>query len=75
MRPHRLVFATSGLMLLSAWLLAIGEDFVRASSVFTGTLIVCGVGWGMQLTERNDVARRAADAEEKAQLSKKNALK
>ena len=62
-------------MLLSAWLLAIGEDFVRASSVFTGTLIVCSVGWGMQLTERNDVARRVAEAEEKAQLSKKNALK
>lgn len=69
------MFAASGLMLLSAWLLAIGEDFVRASSVFTGTLVVGGVGWGMRLTERNDAARRAADAEEHARLSKKNALK
>ncbi len=58
-------------MLLSAWLLAIGEDFVRASSVFTGTLVVGGVGWGMHLTERNDAVRRATDAEEKARLSKK----
>jgi len=69
------VFTASGLMLLSAWLLTIGEDFVRASSVFTGTLIVGGVGWGMQLTDRNDAARRAADVEEEARLSKKDALK
>ncbi len=75
MRLHRIVFAASGLMLLSAWLLAIGEDFVRASSVFTGTLLVGGVGWGVRLTEQNDAARRAADAEEQARLSKKNALK
>lgn len=64
LRPH-----------VAVGLLAIAGDFVRALSILTGTLIVCGVGWGMHLTERNDVARRVADAEEKARLSKRNALK
>ncbi len=75
MKPHHLVFGAAGLMFLSSFLLGIAEDFTRASGVFTGILVVCGIGWGMLLTERNDAARRLADAEEKSQLSKKHALK
>lgn len=75
MRPHHLVFGTTGLMFLSSLLLAIGENLVLASSVFTGILMVCAVGWGMQLTERKDAVRRLADTEAKVQLSKNHALR
>ena len=58
MRPHHLVFGTAALMLTSSSLLSVAERFTLASSVFTGMLVVCGVGWGMLLTERRDVQRR-----------------
>ncbi len=75
MKPHHVVFGAAGLLLLSSLLLAIGEDFVRASGTFTGIVMVCGIGWGMLLTDRNDVARRTADDKARAELLKKHALK
>ena len=58
MKPHHFVFATAAVMLTSSAFLSIAERFARASSVFTGVLLVCGVAWGMLLTERRDTVRR-----------------
>ena len=58
MKPHHFVFATAAVMLASSAFLSVAERFARASSVFTGVLLVCGVAWGMLLTERRDAVRR-----------------
>lgn len=59
MKPHHFVFGTAAVMLASSAFLSVAERFARASSVFTGVLLVCGVAWGMLLTERRDAARRS----------------
>lgn len=58
MKPHHFVFGTAAVMLASSAFLSVAERFARASSVFTGVLLVCGVAWGMLLTERRDAVRR-----------------
>ena len=59
MKPHHFVFGSAAVMLTSSAFLSIAERFARASSVFTGVLLVCGVAWGMLLTEQRDTIRRS----------------
>lgn len=68
------MFVTAALMLLASLLLAVAEEFTRASSIFTGVIVVCGLGWGMLLTERHDAARRMSALEELSE-PKKRALR